>query len=203
MADKSDTPRTEGIMACVDDGLFKNNDYEHRKALQEAIRIGVEDMERELIAAHSAAVPGLAIVAPIRYGNGPGEILPPAPHPEESQDWRTAVIDALVVAGIYTKEHDSNPRKALHELICWENSVALDPRVSKEARALQEESQDARRLRELSEILVNGGSIDWVSAKGCRCGMCREYCIESDDKEYRADTLLEAIDAAIAAKEAP
>lgn len=47
--------------------------------------------------------------------------------------WRNAVIDGLVCAFIYRAEHDNDPRKALHDLICWEVQVALDPRVSKSA----------------------------------------------------------------------
>jgi hypothetical protein len=50
--------------------------------------------------------------------------------------WKEAVIDALVVAGIYQAKHDENPRLAIHDLIVWEQSIALDPLVSKEARDL-------------------------------------------------------------------
>lgn len=48
-----------------------------------------------------------------------------------------ALIDELVICGIYTREHDTNPRKALLDVIHWHVSVALDPAVSSEARALQ------------------------------------------------------------------
>lgn len=33
--------------------------------------------------------------------------------------WREAVIDELVTCCIYSKEHDTNPRKALQDLISW------------------------------------------------------------------------------------
>lgn len=49
--------------------------------------------------------------------------------------WREAVIDALVVAGIYRAEYETNPRKALNDLLAWEGNVALDPKVSAESRA--------------------------------------------------------------------
>jgi len=52
--------------------------------------------------------------------------------------WRDAIIDALVIAHIYRAEHDDDPRKALHDLLAWEVSVALDPLVSADARALRD-----------------------------------------------------------------
>jgi len=50
--------------------------------------------------------------------------------------WREAVIDALVVNHIYRKDHDADPRKAIRDLIEWEQKLALDPAVSAEAQAL-------------------------------------------------------------------
>lgn len=38
-------------------------------------------------------------------------------------EWKDAVIAALVVAEIYRNEHEQNPRMALHDLICWEIQV--------------------------------------------------------------------------------
>lgn len=55
-----------------------------------------------------------------------------------ADDWKTAVIDALVINHIYTAEHDNDPRKALADLIAWETMIALDPAVSPEALALIE-----------------------------------------------------------------
>lgn len=63
---------------------------------------------------------------------------------ERLKDWRTAVIDAVVIAGIYTAEHDSDPRKAIHDLCCYEQSVALSPEVSKEAADLHNEIERLR-----------------------------------------------------------
>lgn len=51
--------------------------------------------------------------------------------------WKNAVIAELIVAGIYREEHEGNARKALHELICYEVAIALDPLVSQSARNLQ------------------------------------------------------------------
>jgi len=39
--------------------------------------------------------------------------------------WKNTLIDAVMAAEIYKQEHETNPRKALHDLICWQNSVAI------------------------------------------------------------------------------
>ena len=57
---------------------------------------------------------------------------------EKAEQFREAVMDALVVSHIYVPEHDTNPRKAINDLICWEQKIALDPLVSSDARALIE-----------------------------------------------------------------
>jgi len=46
------------------------------------------------------------------------------------------VIDELVICGIYSKEHDSSPRKAIQDIIKWHRDVALVPAVSRDAQAL-------------------------------------------------------------------
>lgn len=50
--------------------------------------------------------------------------------------WREAVIDELVVCHIYNKQHESDPRKAIKDIINWNVQVALDPQVSSDAQAL-------------------------------------------------------------------
>jgi hypothetical protein len=50
--------------------------------------------------------------------------------------WEAVVLDALVVAHIYRREHDTDPRRALKDLIDFHVDVALDPDVSERARAL-------------------------------------------------------------------
>lgn len=51
-------------------------------------------------------------------------------------DWKEAVIDQLVVYHIYNKTHDDNPRKAINDLLQIVQDIALDPKVSDEARKL-------------------------------------------------------------------
>lgn len=58
--------------------------------------------------------------------------------------WKDAVIDALVVGHIYRAEHESNPLKALSDLLAWETSIALDPAVSPDAKALIEQGLNLR-----------------------------------------------------------
>lgn len=62
--------------------------------------------------------------------------------PEARNPWRDAVTDALVAGGIYSAEHDANPRKAVADLIAWEIEIALDPAVSERAAALVAAGRD-------------------------------------------------------------
>lgn len=59
----------------------------------------------------------------------------------ESAEWRKAVQDELVVLHILNAENEENPRKALQDIIHWNQKIALDPAVSKEARDLQASGQ--------------------------------------------------------------
>lgn len=56
----------------------------------------------------------------------------------EPDGFKDMVIEQLVVDGIFTKEHETNPRKAVRDLISYECQMALDPAISKEAQALVE-----------------------------------------------------------------
>lgn len=57
---------------------------------------------------------------------------------KELRKWKSAVIDALVVSWAYRASHESDPRAAIHALISIECEYALDPRISAEARALEQ-----------------------------------------------------------------
>jgi hypothetical protein len=59
-----------------------------------------------------------------------------------AQEFKDRVVDALVVAHIYRAEHDTDPQKALMDLLAWESKVALDPAVSEPARKLQQAPAD-------------------------------------------------------------
>ena len=62
-----------------------------------------------------------------------------------NDDFKRVVIEELISIGIYTKEHDRNPRKALAEIIEWNVSVALDPLVSQQAHELVERGRREAR----------------------------------------------------------
>lgn len=57
--------------------------------------------------------------------------------------WKDAVIDQLVIHHIYNDTHDSDPRKALQDLLQVNQDIALDPAVSGEAQALIERGRTA------------------------------------------------------------
>lgn len=68
-----------------------------------------------------------------------------------SNNWRDVLLDALVVAGIYSKKHDTDPRLALHELLCWETSVVLDPAASSSAQELVDRG---RKLQAAEDVVA-------------------------------------------------
>lgn len=63
--------------------------------------------------------------------------------------WKEVIIEACIVDCISWDEND--PRKTLSNLISWENTVALDPRVSKEANdlILASRNQTIKRVRDM------------------------------------------------------
>lgn len=65
-----------------------------------------------------------------------------------AREWREAVLNELIVAHIYTKEHDTNPRKAIQDAITWNCQVALDPAVSSDAQKLIAAAQETRERAE-------------------------------------------------------
>lgn len=69
--------------------------------------------------------------------------------------FKEQVIEHLIVDCIYQNEHDTNPRKAVQDLISWEVQIALDPQVSSEAAALIERGrkENAHKIVELQRLL--------------------------------------------------
>lgn len=63
----------------------------------------------------------------------------------ELRKWKTAIIDRLVVQESLLKEHETNPKKAVHDIVSWEVRVALDPLVSSEAEALIDQGRNELR----------------------------------------------------------
>jgi len=63
---------------------------------------------------------------------------------ERLRGFEDAIIDAAVVDWIYTEEYRTNPRKAVNDLLVWQQKLALDPAVSEEAAALHAEIEQLR-----------------------------------------------------------
>lgn len=59
--------------------------------------------------------------------------------------WKNAVIEQLVVAHILTAEHESDPRKAIQDLLAYNSEIAVDPRVSDAAALLAEQARAEER----------------------------------------------------------
>jgi hypothetical protein len=65
-------------------------------------------------------------------------VLVPVKELRELQEFRDRVIDACVCAHIYVKEHDTDPKRALNDLMLWHQMVALDPAVCKDMADLRD-----------------------------------------------------------------
>ena len=59
--------------------------------------------------------------------------------------WKAAVIDQLVIAHILTAEHESDPLKAIQDLLAYHADIAVDPRVSGAAATLVEQAKAEER----------------------------------------------------------
>jgi hypothetical protein len=55
---------------------------------------------------------------------------------EAQNPWKQVIIERLVVQHAFTKEHETDPRKARDDMISWEVAVVLDPQVSSDASEL-------------------------------------------------------------------
>jgi len=62
---------------------------------------------------------------------------------ESDGPWKAAVIEGLVVSHCIQPEHETDPRKALADLILWHVMVALDPSVSSDAVKLLDAEAEA------------------------------------------------------------
>lgn len=56
-------------------------------------------------------------------------------------EWKARVIDQLVAMHILTPEHETNPVKAINDMLYWTHDAALDPAVSSEAAELHHRIQ--------------------------------------------------------------
>ena len=100
---------------------------------------------------------------------------------QSRNEWKDAVIDELITAHVYQKEHDTDPRKAIQDAITWNCQVALDPAVSSDARALVERGLQQAQVVDWRKFPY---SIAW-------CDGLRSVLIECD--EYGAAEQIDAI----------
>lgn len=108
---------------------------------------------------------------------------------EKQNPWKRAIIHCLIINHILNARHETDPVRALADLIDWECKVALDPAVSEEARVLIEPyRKDAERYRWLTN---DHDSPDTRVA-------CHDISARISVMSYSAAS--QSIDAAIAAK---
>lgn len=80
-------------------------------------------------------------------------------------EWKAVVLDGLVIAHIYREEHETDPRKALMDLVTWETQVALDPVVSMDAvnliergkqNVLASKPDDSQAMLRMKKMVATG-----------------------------------------------
>ena len=92
---------------------------------------------------------------------------------ERARDqWKNAVIDAAVCRWVYTAEHETDPRKAINDVLAWESRVALDPAVSEPAAKLDREITTLRARLEAAERDAEATD-DLLDASITRCDTLR------------------------------
>lgn len=94
-----------------------------------------------------------------------------AEQPVQVNEWKDAVIDALVVAHILTPENAIYPRKAVQDVIDWNCQVALDPSVSLKAQALV----DSCKPVQVNAMLLSEMQIATLINKHFYVGMAPDY----------------------------
>jgi hypothetical protein len=64
---------------------------------------------------------------------------------------------------------------------------------------LQKQITDTERLDFILDCIYKDSRVQlgFEREPHCRCGCCRSYCVDIDDKQYFADSLREAIDEAM------
>lgn len=77
----------------------------------------------------------------VRYGDQINEYVPISRlaalerERDEALKWKAAVQNAAVVSWTLSAENENDPTKAVNDLLCWTQQVALDPAVSAEAKS--------------------------------------------------------------------
>jgi hypothetical protein len=91
--------------------------------------------------------------------------------------WKTAVIEQLIIAHILTAEHESDPLKAIQDLLAYHTEIAVDPRVSGAAAGLVEQAKaeereacakvcESRQTPGTGSVAILQGAADAILARG-------------------------------------
>ena len=92
--------------------------------------------------------------------------------------WKTAVIDQLVIAHILTAEHESDPLKAIQDLLAYHSDIAVDPRVSGAAAKLVERTKEAC----VKACMDEAGKWPYPSHGNAAASMCAKMIFDMRQK---------------------
>jgi hypothetical protein len=113
---------------------------------------------------------------------------------EALNPWKVAVLDALVVNWAYKKEHDDDPRMAVHDCIAREVEIALDPQVSSEARALVERGA-APVPDPVANVTLSGDAEYWkaeAERRAATTAMWFDRLVELETEYHKLQALVSA-----------
>lgn len=99
-----------------------------------------DDVAEELVGNRIRRMHAKLLLADLRAA-----LAAPTPTPASAvNEWKEAVINELIVSHSLTAEHETNPRKAIQDVISWNVAIALDPLVSSDAEALIQRGRDEK-----------------------------------------------------------
>ena len=100
------------------------------------------------------------------------------PQPDADGPWKSAVIDQLVIAHILTAEHESDPLKAIQDLLAYNSDIAVDPRVSGAAAKLVERTKEAC----VKACMDEAGKWPYPSHGNAAASMCAKMIFDMRQK---------------------
>ena len=100
------------------------------------------------------------------------------PQPDADGPWKSAVIDQLVIAHILTADHESDPLKAIQDLLAYNSDIAVDPRVSGAAAKLVERTKEAC----VKACMDEAGKWPYPSHGNAAASMCAKMIFDMRQK---------------------
>ena len=92
--------------------------------------------------------------------------------------WKAAVIDQLIIAHTLTAEHESDPLKAIQDLLAYHADIAVDPRVSGAAAKLVERTKEAC----VKACMDEAGKWPYPSHGNAAASMCAKMIFDMRQK---------------------